>query len=482
MEIFRQTIDMSMFNTRSEKQLNILLVTNIFGIGVIFLPRIAFNLGGFYSFVFVLIAGIIALIATLIIKSLTNMYEDKSFYEYSSIIVGKPLAFLLSIGFIIRILVHAIVTIKIFAQITRDIMLPETPLWVISLAIILVSVYAASKGYENISKIAEIFMPLIIIPILVIYIIAMFSIDYSIFFGEVFYLNSVFESSILILYAFTGIELLLHTRPYTKIKVSKTILALTFIIAFITLMTQLRFSSYILRLNWPVIELMDSTLRRQGAIMMSFFIISVFSILNACIFFSSLIFRSIFKKGGHNFFVVLCGSLVFIATLINFNPFEVLHLSFTTLGIAYMLIIPVMLLVLSKTSLFKIVITIATVFFLVSCGTELSELDFVVSIKIEQDSIMFKTNEEVKSSKNNNLEDAIKEINENSTKNLYFGFTEAIIVYEISDDIINELSKLRNLNKTANLLTTEQMNSLPEKGSVPKKFKDFTIEYYSKRF
>lgn len=467
-------------NKISEKQLNILLTANIFGTGIVMLPRIAFEFGRFYSFIFILLAGIIAMCATLIIKKLTNIYKDKSFYEYSSDIVGRPIAFLLVIGFAVRLCIYAIIMVKIFLELTKNIILPNTPMWITSLCVILVSAYAASKGYEARARMAEIFLPLIIIPIAITYVIAIFNVDYSALAIEPIHFNFQIKNSIFILNAFTGIELLLHIRPYSKIKVSKTIMWITAAMMLITLITQLNFGAYVTELKFPVIEMMDRTTRRQGPLMMSFFIMSIFSILNACLFFSSISLGSVFKKISHTFYILLFSAIIFIGTFFNFNVYEALSISFITLGIAYMIIIPSLLLILSKVSLFKIIILAISVIFLVSCGTELSELEFVTSMKIESEMIKFKTEEEVKISKNTNLEEAIKEINENSTKNLYFGFTELIIVDKVSKELLDEISNLRNLSKNTALLTIEQIEELPQKVSIPKKFEKFTIDYYEK--
>ncbi|MCL1925223.1 MAG: spore germination protein [Defluviitaleaceae bacterium] len=477
----------------SAKQLNILMITSIFGTGIIILPRLAFEKAGFSSFLFVALAGFFAFICAFIIKSLINLFPDKSFYEYCSIIIGKPIAFLLTIGFVTRLVIHIVLTIKLFLEITKYIMLPNTPFWIISFAILVVSAFGASKGYEARGAMAEIFMPIVIIPILVIYVFAMFHLDYNSLLSLINSLSNlnllnepIISNTLFLLYAFTGVELLLLARPYVnkKIKIWPAISILTFIMVFVTIITHLRFGEYTISLQWPVIDMMDITeipgafIQRQGALMMSFFIISIFSITNACLFFSSLLMKSVFKKGSHGFYVLLIAVLCFALLFINIDIYDLLHKSFLTFGIAYMFVIPLVLFIVAK--LFKRAVVLIALIFLVSCGKELSERDFIVSFSIENNTFTFKTEEEVKKTEANSLEEAIEKINENSTKTLYFGFTQTVVLDYISEKSLKELSKIRDLSTQIFVLTKEQMPTLPARDEVPKKFKERTLENFLK--
>ena len=488
LSFFVHIINMYKNDKISNKQLNILLITNIFGTGVIILPRLAFERAGFSSFIFVALTGLFAFFCAFIIKSLTNLFPDKSFYEYTSIIMGKPISLLLTAGFVFRLIIHTVLTIKIFLQITQHIMLPNTPMWIVAALIILVSAYGSSKGYEARAAMAQIFMPLVLLPILIIYVIAIPSIDitglqsFSLF-------NESFDPHIFfLLYAFTGIELLLLVRPYVndKIKLLPAISILTFVMVFVTITTQLRFGNYIETLEWPVIEMINTTevpgafLQRQAALMMSFFIISVFSIVNACLFFNSLMLKSVFKKGSHGLYVIIISTICFLLFLIEMDVYRLLHVSFYTFGIAYMLIIPLILLFFSKVS--KRILIVIPLIFLLSCGTELSEMDFVISMGIEQGTLTVKTEDDAKKASASTIEDAINKINQNGTKTLYFGFTQTVVVDEVTEEIINQLLEIRDLSSQVFLLTKEQMPKLPDRDEVPKKFQNNTLEEFSKLY
>lgn len=470
----------------SNKQLNMLLITNIFGTGIVILPRLAFEIGGFSSFLLILFAGVFALFSVFIIKALINLFPDKSFYEYTSIIMGKPISLILTAGFILRLVIHTVLTIKIFLEIAHHVMLPNTPIWIVAGLIILVSGYGASKGYEARAAMAEIFMPLVLLPILIIYLLAIPSIDLN-HLGDFILFNDRFNVHMFfLLYAFTGIELLLLVRPYVskKINVVPSVVILTVVMIFVTIITQLRFGSYIETLRWPVIEMIDATelpnafLQRHAVLMMSFFIISVFSIVNACVFFSSLMMKSVLKRGSHTTYVIIVCAICFLLFLIEMDVYSLLQTSFYTFGIAYMFVIPIVLLFFSKVS--KRILILIPLIFLLSCGTELSELDFVISMSVEQGSLIVKTENEVKRANANSLEEAINKINEDSTKNLYFGFTQTVVVDKITDEIMSELLDIRDLSSQVFLLTREQMPSLPAKDEVPKKFKNNTLETFSK--
>ena len=120
-----------------------------------------------------------------------------------------------------------------------------------------------------------------------------------------------------------------------------------------TLITIARFGKYdISHQMWPVLELMDtidlpgSFIERQDALIMTFWIISIFMIVNAGIFFSAVIGKDIAKKGTHTKFICVFVPIIYI---ISFLPkdiemvYKVVDFSNITFGTFYIFILPIAL-------------------------------------------------------------------------------------------------------------------------------------------
>lgn len=349
----------------SIRQLQVLLILNIFGTGIILLPRYVVQQADQDGWIVVVLATIFAVFCLYIIATLGRMFPTKSFYEYASIIVTKPIAFILSIGFVVRLILHIALELRVFGEIVSQTMLYKTPFYIICICVLLLAGYASSKGYETRARLGEILIFLVLIPITLVFLVAAFNVDYT----NILPVMQASPQRLLTggfytLSAFVGIELVLLVYPYitkpnnVKISTIHAVLILGLFMTIITIITIARFGIYdINNQMWPVIEMMDSTalpgsfMQRQGVFIMSFFIISVFAIVNAGLFFSSLILKSIFKKGKHIYYTALVMLITFFVSLAPQNMVQVykyLDNVFITFGIAYMLIIPCILLLIAK--------------------------------------------------------------------------------------------------------------------------------------
>ena len=354
------------FNDRiSIRQLQLLLILNIFGAGIILLPRLVAQQAGRDGWILIILATILAIFCTYIISSLGRKFPTQSFYEYSSMILSKPIGFILSIGFVLRLIFHIALELRIFGEVVKQTMLYNTPFSVICIAVLVVSGFASAKGYETRARIAEILAIIIFIPIIIVFLISAFNVDFS----NILPMmqtppQTIFKGGFHTLSAFIGIELILMVYPYisNRNNVQKgTIHAVILLGAFmtvITIITIARFGSYdIENQMWPVIEMLNSSalpnsfLQRQGVFIMSFFIISLFAVVNAGLFFSSIILKSIIKKGKHSYYIILAMIITFFVSLIPKNMIDVykyLDLLFITFGVSYMLVIPSILLFVAK--------------------------------------------------------------------------------------------------------------------------------------
>lgn len=353
-----------MFSTNNKislRQLQILLILDIFGLSITFLPRRAAELAGQDGWLLIIIGTVIACFCVWIMTTLAGSFPSDSFVDYTVKIAGYPLGILISSGLVIKIIINLSLELRIFAEIIKQIMLFSTPYWVICICMLLLGAYAASKGYEARGRMAEVLIFVIFIPLAFVLCIAVTDVDFSNlkpFFNTP--ASSLVKGGIYSAFSFSAVEFLLLSYPYladTKFAQKRSIQATILsgvIVAAITAITIARFGRLdVVRQMWPVLEIMDaidlpgSFIERQDALIMSFWIIAIFVIINAGMFFSSLILKDIVKKGKHSLFILICIPIVLLISFVPENivqAYRMIDLSYITFGAAYQLIIPILLL------------------------------------------------------------------------------------------------------------------------------------------
>ncbi|MFR4987254.1 MAG: GerAB/ArcD/ProY family transporter [Lachnospirales bacterium] len=348
------------------RQLRLLLILDIFGMGISILPQRAVHFGGQNGWLLILIGLIFSLFFLIVINQVAKIYPNDSFVDYTCKILGRPLGILISFGFIIKIMIGVAMEVRIFSEILKEIMLFNTPFWVISLSMLLLGSYMASKGYEARGRIAEILVFVVFIPLAFVFFISIFDIDFSNlkpFFKEMTAIDTLKGSGYMLFY-FTGIDFIFLVYPYVKEKekiqraTTMAIITVGLIMTVITTITIARFGKYdIMHQMWPVLEIMDtidlpgSFIERQDALIMTFWIISIFMMVNAGMFFSSLIFKDIAKIGTHTKFICICVPIVYFISFLPSNitvVYKIMDISYFTFGTFYIVILPIVLYVVAK--------------------------------------------------------------------------------------------------------------------------------------
>ena len=349
----------------SIKQLQILLILNCLGTGLISLPRITATHARQDGWISVLIATMLACFSAFLICSVCEKFPAQSFVSYSSRILTRPIAVIISLTFIIKILIMISVELRFFGEIVNQAMLPDTPVNAIVIPMILLSAYVATKGYEARARVAEILIIIILLPLALLFVLAMFDIDFSnmmpVFVAQPKELLIGGKSALL---AFSNIQLLLLAYPYlcrphgAKRSMVQTVAFIGAIFTIVTVITIAQFGADDVQNQvWAVIEMMlliqlpGSFIERQDALMMSFWIISVFAIVNAGLFFASVLLKDVFNKGKHSGYILCLMPIVFLVSILPDNILEIYTYKTgleTNLSLLFMFAVPLALLLVAK--------------------------------------------------------------------------------------------------------------------------------------
>lgn len=352
-------------NKISLRQLQALLFLEIFGFGVTALPRHVAENAGADGWVSVLLATLYVVVAVYIITNITRKFGGMSFFDIAIKIMGKPLGMCIAVIYCLRLVLLAAFNLRIFAEITRQTMLPTTPFLVVFISMLALSAFGAAKGIETRARLAEVLIFVVLLPLIFVFGISGRDIDFSnlmpMFTSGT---ENIFLGSYSAFFAFSGIEVLLLVGPFlsrpknlTK-SMAGSVITIGLFMAVVTVVTIARFGPMnLVHQMWPVLKMMDtinlpgSIIDRQGALIMTFWIISAYATINAALFFSSLLLKDTVKKGSHTYYIL---GLIPVIAIVAHLPrnlaavYDYFNLINATLGIATMAAIPLLLFIISK--------------------------------------------------------------------------------------------------------------------------------------
>lgn len=352
-------------NKISLRQLQALLILEIFGFGVTALPRRVAEHAGQDGWISVVLAVGLVVIVAAMMAHITKMFPKMSFYDITCKILGRPFGAAIALIFCLRLVLMAAFSLRIFAEIARETILPTTPFAVIFAAMLILAAYGASKGIESRARVAEVLVLAVLLPIIIVFAVSGRDIDVSnlspILAAPA---ENILTGGYYAFFAFSGIEALLIIGPFlarpkhlTKSSL-QTIVTIGIFMVAITAMTIARFGPLgVVYQKWPVLKMMDaanlpgSVLDRQGALIMTFWIISAYATIGAALFFSSLLLKDVVKAGRHSLHILgLLPVIVFAAAWPNDiqQVYYYFNLANSTLGIATMAAIPAALFIIAK--------------------------------------------------------------------------------------------------------------------------------------
>ena len=350
----------------SLRQMQALLFLEIFGFGVTSLPRRVAEAAAQDGWIGVVVATLAAIMMVWVIADLGKRYAGVgTFYDFVGKLVSKPIGALICLFYVVRLLIWAAFNLRIFAEIVQVTLLPTTPFIVIFGTMLALCAYGASKGMEARGRMAEVLVLVALLPLIFVFGVSGREIDLTNLLPIMHASpGQLGKASFSAFFAFNGIDILLLMIPFLahKKELKKRSIGVVATIGgfmiVITAATIARFgqdavTSYI----WPVLKMMDTVnlpgqvLDRQGALMMTFWIISAYAVVKAALFFSSMLLKDVVKRGTHFCYILACVPVIAIlANIPNSLPqlYEFLDVYNHTFGVAAMVVIPLVLLAFAK--------------------------------------------------------------------------------------------------------------------------------------
>lgn len=349
----------------SFRQLQILLILDLFGTTVITLPRRTAEYANQDGWVIAIGLAILLIIYSFILSTLGDMFKNESIVEYGKRLLPKFIYYIVIAGLILKLLIGTAMELRIFSEIVTDNLLYNTPVEVLILTLLLTTSYIARKGIEARARLGEILIFLMFIPLIFI----LFAVAIQPNFDNLLPALKTPPKAIIkgiggLGFSFHGLEFLLLVYPFLRNKsqskkpIIEGIVVLGILIFAITIITITRFGADdVKRQIWPVLQLMQgislpgSFLERQDAFIISFWILSVFMLVSAGLNFLSIIFARIVKSDYTYHFVIPMIPILYIIALLPKNvvqTYAIMEFAQKYFGMAYFLIIPLTLIVIAK--------------------------------------------------------------------------------------------------------------------------------------
>ncbi|MCL1863367.1 MAG: endospore germination permease [Defluviitaleaceae bacterium] len=477
------------------RQLQILIILSAMGTGVIVLPRraaeylpkgaqdgwimaIGLTLGA------ILIGALISFAARVAQEAAETAGENPGFIRSVSVLLGKPVAYIIGVAMWAKLVFAAGSELRLFLKISQDVMLPDTPMFVVGGVMLAVCAYAAAKGFETRARIAEVLFSLMILPFLFLFGIAVVDADFSnlkpVFENDV---RSLVYGSLRLVFILTGLECLLLVSPYVPREKSLVravvggLFAAGLLVVGIMVVTLASFGSGVENEPWPVLSMMDiislpgSFIERQEALMFGFWIITAFALANALLFFCGLLVKDMYAKarlGGGVFLTAVAIFCVSLLPVSREDVFSKIDLIYLVIAVFFLVILPLILIIAAKITMWgakKMLLVLLLLVAFTGCWdrVEIEDRAFVVAMGVDWEENQYKVilsipiiGEEdeapkVNTSTGETVTEAIKMMNAKQDKNLYFGQMNLIIMGE---NLLENQEKLAGAIASLDILKT----------------------------
>jgi spore germination protein len=344
-------------------QAAVVVINFILGTGILTLPRSVEKGKTPDVWITVILGGLIAMIAGIIIVKLGQQFPKKTFYQYSQEITGKWVGGLLSLLIVCYFLITSGFQVRAMVEVTGFFLLEGTPIWASTMAFIWVSLYLTIGGINPIARLFEIIFPITVILFLLVTFMSfgIFEVDNLrpvLGLGIMPVLKGVKTTSL----AYSGIEIMLFlsafmNQPKKAVKAVLIGVSIPLVIYFITVIMVIGALSVdgVVTRTWPTLDLMRSfeipglIFERFESLLLVVWIMQIFSTYTISYYVAALGLAQLFKKNIQPFIYSLL-PVIYIISMIPKNINDLFKLGDWVGNAALYLfgLLPLLLLIVSR--------------------------------------------------------------------------------------------------------------------------------------
>jgi len=353
--------------TISNTQLKKMLIFDMISISIMILPGIAAAGAGKDGLIAIILGSLLAVVYSFFFLYASGKIKGE-YIEFSKKTAGKFLTYIFGILYMIKLLFSCWFTLSLFSEIINNTLLPDTNIKIIIFSLIFVSIYAASKGIEVRSRITEVFFFIVMIPLIILFILGLKRVEFTNLF-PLFTANSgdMINTSYFVLLTYSAVEMLMftipvHTAPEDKEKrfgsVIKAVIAAAVmnLIVFILVLGLLGLTGASQQLTSSItimqlIQIPGGFVQRQDAIMLTVWMLSIFTVLSAYFYYLFKITSNFIRIKNKNGMLIIFGILFFLLSFIKIPVETIFHYFgkyMTYIGLPQSICIPLIIIIASK--------------------------------------------------------------------------------------------------------------------------------------
>jgi len=318
-------------------QVMVFVINTILGAGLISLPAMATESAKNDGWLLVLFAGLINIPLALFICFAGSKCRERGLFGTLSGAFGKIPSAILLLPFIAYMIVGTAMESRMFSESVKIFLLQRTPIEFIITPMILLAIILARAGIEPICRFFEIIFPLTAFLIFLCILVASRNVDLSNllpFFST--HPSDFIKGLISTTFSYEGLQLLLILYPYIKrpkgtVKYSIIgLVCIIFINVVGTLQCIIKFGSEeTTRMLYPIIDLIKVSeipgafVERTEAILLSIWLVNVFTTIVALLYCLSVLCADILNQSESSHLVPLALPLVYIVSLYGENGSEI---------------------------------------------------------------------------------------------------------------------------------------------------------------
>lgn len=351
----------------SLRQLQVLLLLDSFGTAVLFLPAELAQINGKACWMAALIGGGVFTILSLLPAKMGEKLPSGTVVEWSRNAFGYGAGTIVLAGLLAKIFLDGFLELRIFSEIICRAMLPNTPVWVISLVLLLVAGTLAMQGPECRGRGAEVLFFVVILPLALVLLAVAVSAEYGRTMpmpmpsfgsavGSILPISIVFQGLTFLYFVFPCLQ----KREKAAAAVSISSLLSTGILTVVVFLCLAVYGAGVLSEKLlPALQMMERVsftgvfLTRQDLLMLWFWMASVCIFLSGALLYGSFLARKLFRQKAEKQKKWQLGwlLLLFGAALLPENLAAAYRLRLMVspwLNLLYLLVLPVLLLILAK--------------------------------------------------------------------------------------------------------------------------------------
>lgn len=324
----------------STSQIISIIVLTIIGTGILTLPQSLAEAAGPDGWIILIAGGLMVLLVTLAHAFIVKCFPGKTYLEIITLTLSKPVAYIYGVFLVVYLIILNGFLVRIFAEVVKMFLLFQTPIEIIIMSVLLVTAYLVRQGIETMGRLAELLLPIILIPSLILFALALQGADPTNILPT-FQISpkEVFTGIPLVLFSFLGFDLLLIFGTFlnqSKDLYKKSTIGILIILALylvLTLTTLLVFGTeQTVHLIWPTLSLFKTIdfpglfIENVEAVVMAMWVFIVFMSVAPLYLGKTVILQSLFKVKEHNFFVLPIVPLVYLFSLLGKSMAESYYL------------------------------------------------------------------------------------------------------------------------------------------------------------